>query len=86
MKSITKAVSITMPVAMYKEAEVTAKKENRTFSEFVREAIRRYYWERDFDQIHAYGRARAEQLGIEEKDVVPLIHEYRREQREKNKK
>ncbi len=78
MKNNTKAVSITMPVEMYKDAEQTAKKENRTFSEFVREAIRRYNWEKDFDQVQAYGRARAEQLGVKEEDIPMLVREPQR--------
>lgn len=81
-----KAISITMPAEMYKNAESTAKAENRTFSELVREALRRYNWEKDFDQIQSYGRARAVQLGIKEEDVVPLIHRARKEEREKQNK
>ena len=39
---VTKNVSITMPVAMVKDAERLAKRENRTMSELVREALRHY--------------------------------------------
>jgi len=39
---VTKSVSITMPVAMVKDAERLAKRENRTMSELVREALRHY--------------------------------------------
>ena len=38
----TKNISITMPMAMVKEAERLAKRENRTMSELVREALRHY--------------------------------------------
>src|ERR1035437_6252295 len=38
----TKNVSITMPVAMVKDAERLAKRENRTMSELIREALRHY--------------------------------------------
>ena len=40
--SATKNISITMPVAMVKDAERLAKRENRTLSELVREALRHY--------------------------------------------
>ena len=39
---ITKVYSITMPPEMGKQAERLAKKENRTMSELMREALRRY--------------------------------------------
>jgi metal-responsive CopG/Arc/MetJ family transcriptional regulator len=81
MKNNTKAVSITMPVAMYKDAEQTAKKENRTFSEYVREAIRQYSWERNMSEANRYGQLKAKELGIKEEDVVPLIKKYRQEQK-----
>jgi Arc/MetJ-type ribon-helix-helix transcriptional regulator len=38
----TKKVSISMPVAVAKDAERLAKRENRTMSELVREALRYY--------------------------------------------
>lgn len=38
----TKNISITFPTAMAKEAERLAKRENRTMSELLREAFRRY--------------------------------------------
>ena len=38
----TKVYSITMPPEMGKQAERLAKKENRTMSELMREALRRY--------------------------------------------
>ena len=38
----TKNISITMPIAMVKDTERMAKRENRTMSELVREALRHY--------------------------------------------
>ena len=52
---------------------------NRTLSELLR---RRYKAEQELDAINAYGRARAAEIGITEADVVPLIHQLRKEQRE----
>jgi len=65
-------------------ADVTqlAKKERRTKSELVREALRRYLEDREWKAIRAYGAARA--LGITEADVDRLIHEHRREKRKKS--
>lgn len=38
----TKTVSISLPPAQYRKAERIARRENRTMSELVREALRRY--------------------------------------------
>jgi len=43
----TKVYSITMPPEMGKQAERLAKKENRTMSELMREALRRYQQPRE---------------------------------------
>ena len=77
----SKVLSITLPPAMLQEAEQLAKKENRTMSELVREALRYYQRGRRWDEINAFGRARAKELGIRESDVVPLVKRFRRERR-----
>jgi len=43
----TKVISISLPPAQYKEAARLAKKENRTMSELMREALRTYKDERE---------------------------------------
>ncbi len=57
------------------QAKVVAKKEGAK--------IRRRKREVSWEEITAYGRAKAKELGITEADVIPLIQEYRREQRAK---
>jgi len=82
----TKTLSITIPPEMLSRAEALAKKENRTMSELVREALRHYERQRWWEETNAYGRARAEALGIHEEDVDKLIHEYRQEKRAREKR
>ena len=77
----TKTLSVTLPPEMLSRAEALAKKENRTMSELVREALRQYERQRWWEETNAYGRARAKELGIREEDVDRLIHEYRQEKR-----
>ena len=77
----TKVLSVTLPDEMLKQAKRRAKLENRTMSELVREALRRYEWTQFLSETQAYGRKRAEELGITEADVNRLIKEYRQEQR-----
>ncbi len=63
-------------------AQRLATAENCTMSELVRKALRRYHQARFWEGIGVH-RLRMEALGIEEKDVVPIIHEWRAEQRKK---
>jgi predicted transcriptional regulator len=76
----SKVVSITLPPEMATEAARLARRENRTMSELMREAFRRYKRQREWDEANAYGRAKAEALGITEADVVRLIKESRVEE------
>ena len=50
-------------------------------SELVREALRHYERTRWWEETNAYGRARAEQLGLTEADVVPVVKQVRKERR-----
>ncbi len=76
----SKVVSITLPPEMASEAARLARRENRTMSELMREAFRRYKRQREWDEANAYGRAKAKELGITEADVVRLIQESRVEE------
>jgi len=78
----TRTLSVTLPPDMLKRAQSIAKKESRTMSELIREALRHYerrsYVSRAWwDDVNAYGRAQAERQGIREQDVESLVHEAR---------
>ena len=80
----TTNISITLPPEMLQSFRKLAKAENRTMSELVREALRNYEKQKR-REIIAEARQRADKRGIKEKDVVRIIREYRRDQREQNK-
>jgi predicted transcriptional regulator len=82
----TKTLSITIPPAMLDRALALAKKESRTMSELVREALRQYERQRWWEETNLYGRARAQARGIREQDVDDLIHESRQERRSQRKR
>jgi CopG family transcriptional regulator / antitoxin EndoAI len=73
----TCTLSVTLPPEMLKRAQSIAKRESRTMSELVREALRHYDRRSWWDEVNAYGRQRAESRGIREGDVDRLIHESR---------
>jgi predicted transcriptional regulator len=66
---------------MLKRAQSIAKKESRTLSELIREALRHYERRSGWDDVNAYGRARAERQGIREEDVDRLVHEMQASKR-----
>ena len=76
----TKVVSITMPPPLFEQAQALAKQENRTMSELVREALRRYQRERTFEMVRSFGTMSAEMADVKkEEDVVNLVRQVRRE-------
>jgi CopG family transcriptional regulator / antitoxin EndoAI len=73
----TRALSITLPPKMLKRAQSIAKRESRTMSELIREALRRYDRRAWWDEVNAYGRQRAEERGLRKGDVERLVYESR---------
>ena len=73
----TRTLSITLPPEMLERVEKIARKEHRTMSELVREALRQYERGQWWADMNAYGRARASELGLTEADVVPAVDEVR---------
>lgn len=74
----TRTLSITLPPEMLERAEEMARKEKRTMSELVREALRQYETGQWWAEMNAYGRARASELGLTEADVASAVLDVRR--------
>ena len=65
---------------MFEEVQALARRENRTMSELVREALRHYQREQVFARARAHMEAVADQVGVQtEEDVVRVIRELRQE-------
>ena len=78
----TKTLSITLPPEMLSRAERIARKEHRTMSELIREALRHYERRSWWDEMNAHGRKSAEAAGIAtENDVMKAVHEVRKTKR-----
>lgn len=74
----TRTLSVTLPPQMLKRAQSMAKRESRTMSELVREALRHYERRSWWDEVNTYGRQRAAERGLREGDVDRMIQESRR--------
>lgn len=82
----TKTLSITLPPEMLTRAERIARKEHRTMSELVREALRQYERRNWWDEMNAYGRKTAAIAGVRtEADVVEIIHDVRKQKRSRKR-
>ncbi len=77
----TKTLSITLPPEMLAAAVEMARREHRTMSELVREALREYERKNWWAEMNAYGQAKAEERGLTENDVEQQVAEVRRERR-----
>lgn len=75
----TRTWTVSLPPGLLREAERTAKEENRTKSELVREALRMYLEERRWRKLQQKTALRARALGIRtEEDVDRLVHAVRK--------
>ena len=73
MQTQRRIINISMPPALAKRVEKVAKEENRTKSELLREAFRRYELDKDWAKIRAVGRETALRMGIKTYDDVERI-------------
>ena len=75
----TKTWTVSLPLNLIREAERTAKEEDRTRSELVREALRVYIEERRWRKLQRDTAARVAVLGLrDEDDVERLVDAGRR--------
>jgi predicted transcriptional regulator len=75
----TSTLSITLPPEMLAQAQEIARKEHRTMSELIREALRQYERREWWNNLNAYGRKTAESARVgSDQDLVKAVHELRR--------
>ncbi|HRF13659.1 MAG TPA: ribbon-helix-helix domain-containing protein [Candidatus Accumulibacter phosphatis] len=82
----TKTLSITLPPEMLARAAEMARREHRTMSELVREALREYERKNWWAEMNAFGQAKAAEQGLTEPDVERAVHEVRRERASRDPK
>ncbi len=77
----TKLISISIMPDFLKEVERVAGEENRTKSELIREALRRYIEDREWEKLTRYARRKsAEPEIITEEDIQHIVDKYRGQQ------
>ena len=73
VSSLRKILNVSVTPTIKKEVTSIAKKEQKTKSEVVRDAIRQYSISRSLSETYAYGRERAQSLGIETYEDIERI-------------
>lgn len=79
MGRTTKTITFSLLPEMAERVEDLRRVEGRTTSELLREALRRYIDEREWERITREARRRTKELGITPEDVERLVDEYRAE-------
>ncbi len=74
----TETRSLSLPPEMSKKVTKLMQREGRTRSELIREALRRYIEEREWEQILRYGRIKARQSRITEGQVEDIVDACRK--------
>jgi CopG family transcriptional regulator/antitoxin EndoAI len=78
MARTTKTISLSLPPEMAEKIKELMKKEGRTRSELIREALRRYVEEQEWKEIYRYGERKAKERGISEDQVEDIIDARRK--------
>lgn len=78
MGRTTKTISLSVPPEMAEKIKELMKKEGRTRSELIREALRRYVEEQEWKEIYRYGEMKAREKGITEDQVEDIIDAHRK--------
>lgn len=78
MARTTKTISLSVPPEMAKKIQELMRKEGRTRSELIREALRQYVENQEWKEISRYGRMKAKEKGITEDQVEDIVDAYRK--------
>ncbi len=77
---LTKLISFSIMPDFLREVEEVARAENRTKSELIREALRRYIEDREWEKLTRDARRKSAETGIKtEEDIQRIVDEYRGE-------
>lgn len=78
-------MKIPLSEELQQQVEDLAREQHREPAEVLEEAVRRYVGVQRLEKLAERGEKRARALGIKEEDVPGLVHEVRRENRERGR-
>ena len=77
MSRRTRVLTFSLPPEMAEQVRQVMEQEGRTMSELIREALRTYIQEREWNRLVRYGQRRAREQGITPEEVERLVNEHR---------
>lgn len=77
MSRTTKTITISLPPDMMGMVDYLTRKEGRTKSELLREALRRYADEQEWRDLIKYAQRQARRKGITKEQVEDIIDDIR---------
>ncbi|MYA00908.1 MAG: ribbon-helix-helix protein, CopG family [Chloroflexi bacterium] len=77
MPRTTKTITVSLQPEMSDRVDDARRRQGRSRSEFVREALDRYLVECEWGELVQYGEKQAREQGIGPEDVARLVEEYR---------
>ena len=77
MSRRTRVLTFSLPPEMAEQVRQVMEEEGRTMSELIREALRTYMQEREWNRLVRYGQRRAREQGITPEEVERLVNEHR---------
>ncbi|MSQ14980.1 MAG: ribbon-helix-helix protein, CopG family [Dehalococcoidia bacterium] len=78
MARTTKTVTISLSAEMVNLIHELRQEEGRTTSELIREAVRLYAEEREWNRVFRYGQIKAAETDIQADQVEEIVDTYRK--------
>ncbi len=85
METASTADTLAIPPALAAELQAIADEQHRPALDVLQDAVKRYARAERWQDIRAYGEARAKELGITEDDLPRLLAEVRAERNQGRK-
>ena len=72
-------ITFTAPAELAAKINEAAEADGCSRSEFLRQAIAKYIWDRSWEEIHNYAEKQAKKTGVKPEDVMGIVREMRDE-------
>ena len=72
-------ITFTAPAELAAKINEAAEADGCSRSEFLRQAIAKYIWDRSWEEIHDYAEKTAKKSGVKPEDVMGIVREMRDE-------
>ena len=72
-------ITFTAPAELAAKINEAAEADGCSRSEFLRQAIAKYIWDRSWEEIHDYAEKAAKKTGVKPEDVMGIVREMRDE-------